>query len=226
MRHRAPSAAARDRAREEGSLSGTTFVGSFPAADFRTTPSFPEIAFVGRSNVGKSSLINAFVGRKAIARTSRTPGKTQACNVYRVDDAYYLVDLPGYGYARASKETRSSLRRLIRAYIERREALAGVVWLLDIRHDPSADDLAMGDLLSERGRPVLVALTKADKIPSGRRHERLTAIARAVGIEEDQCLITSIVKKEGIQSLRASAQQLLRVAGRGGGVGRARGARE
>lgn len=166
------------------------------------------------------------MGRKAIARTSRTPGKTQACNVYRVDDAYYLVDLPGYGYARASKETRSSLRRLIRAYIERREALAGVVWLLDIRHDPSADDLAMGDLLSARGRPVMAALTKADKIPRGRRHERLTAIARAVGIEEDQCLITSTVKQEGIESLRASTRQLVRLAGRGSQVGRARGARE
>src|SRR6267154_5409961 len=112
------------------------FVGSFPRADVALHPPLPEVAFVGRANAGKSSLLNALVGRK-IAKTSGTPGKTRALNVFQVEQSFFL-DLPGYGYSRASKSDRTAFRRLVNHTLNR-ERLAGVVWLLDIRHEPSAD---------------------------------------------------------------------------------------
>jgi GTP-binding protein len=152
--------------------------------------------------VGKSTLVNAIVARKSLARTSQTPGKTRACNVYRVDQDYYLVDLPGYGYARASKQVRKELQALLAAYLRHRQELIGVVWLLDLRREPSVDDLSMGELLAARGVPVLATLTKADKIPRGRQLDQLRTIAQAVGISEDQCILTSAIKRDGIDELR------------------------
>lgn len=160
--------------------------------------------------MGKSSLLNALVGRKRLAYTSETPGKTQTCNVYRVEQRYYLVDLPGYGYARLSKRRRAELRVLIESYLRSLRPVAGVVWLLDIRHAPSGDDGAIADLLASGRRPVLVALTKADKIARGRRSERLAALAGAVGVPTDQCVLTSAVKREGIRTLQASVDALAR----------------
>src|SRR6266540_5486478 len=138
MRHLRPRAAARHRASppEERSLTDPRFIGSFPRADVLLDPSLPEVAFVGRSNVGKSSLLNALVGQR-VAKISATPGKTRMLNVYAVSGAYFL-DLPGYGYSRASKADRVSFRRLV-DHALRREGLAGVVWLLDLRREPSPD---------------------------------------------------------------------------------------
>lgn len=150
------------------------------------------------------------VGRKALAHISQTPGKTQACNVYRVAAAYYLVDLPGYGYARASKQSRTAFRRLIYDYLGGRNPLEGVVWLLDMRRDPSDDDLAMAEFLAKHGRPVLIALTKADKVNRGGRAGRITAIAGEVGVAEDQCVVTSARTKEGVEELRDAVRALLR----------------
>ncbi|MEK7379931.1 MAG: ribosome biogenesis GTP-binding protein YihA/YsxC, partial [Gemmatimonadota bacterium] len=130
-------------------------------------PALPEIAFVGRSNVGKSSLLNALVGRRALARVSSTPGKTQHVNVFQLP-TFYLIDLPGYGWARASATDRRSFRQLLETYLKRRERLAGIVWLLDIRHSPSLDDQEVHAVLVETGRPTLVALTKGDKLPQER----------------------------------------------------------
>jgi len=151
-------------------------------------------------------LVNAFVGRKSLARTSQTPGKTRACNVYRVDQSYYLVDMPGYGYARASKQVRKELQKLLGAYLRHRSELIGVVWLLDLRREPSADDLSMGEILAARRVPVLATLTKADKVSRGRQTDRLRAIAQAVGISEDQCILTSATKRDGIGELRQAVQ--------------------
>ncbi len=127
---------------------------------------------MGRSNVGKSSLINAVVGRRALAHTSKTPGKTRLVNVFQVDDRYYLVDLPGYGYARASKPDRRRFHALLQEYLSTREPLAGVIWLLDVRREPSPDDHEVAELLARRGVPVLAAITKADKLSRTRRGER------------------------------------------------------
>ncbi len=180
-----------------------SFVGSYPTVDFRLEPARPEICVLGRSNVGKSSLINAFAGRKALARTSRTPGKTRLCNVFDAG-VFYLVDLPGYGYARIGREERRGLQRLIRDYVAERETLVGAVWLLDVRRDPSAHDLEIVELLDRRALPVLVAITKADKLGRGRRKQRTEAILAAVGLPEDQCVVTSARTGEGIDDLRDS----------------------
>lgn len=159
---------------------------------------------LGRSNVGKSSLLNALVGRKAIARTSKTPGKTRECNVYRIDDLLYLVDLPGYGWARVAKTERRRLRELIETYVRGRKSLIGVVWLLDVRRMPSQDDLAIADTLAEREIPILVAITKGDKVTRQRRTQQMRSIVEAVDLSADQAVVTSAVTKEGMDDLRAS----------------------
>lgn len=165
---------------------------------------------IGRSNVGKSTLINALVGRKALARTSRTPGKTRLCNVFAVEERFYLVDLPGYGYASAARQHRAGFRRLVHDCLARRPTLTGVLWLLDIRHPPSRDDHAMAALLGDRGLPVLAAVTKADKIPRGQRRAHVDAILGALELGEDQCVITSAPTREGIADLRESVDGLVR----------------
>jgi GTP-binding protein len=129
--------------------------------------------------------------------------------VYDADARFRLVDLPGYGYARASKAERRGLSRLIRSYLSSREQLAGIIWLLDIRRDPSRDDLDMADLLADRGVPVLVAVTKADKISRGRRSERVRSILDAVGVPEEQCIVTSATTREGVLDLRDSLEALV-----------------
>jgi GTP-binding protein len=154
--------------------------------------------------VGKSSLINAIVGRRSLAHVSKTPGKTRTCNVYNVGHQYYLVDLPGYGYARASHGQRAEFARLLRDYVGTRENLAGVVWLLDLRHDPSDSDLKMAGLLDARAVPVLAVLTKADKVRSAQRPTRHAAILKQIGLPEDQSLRTSVETREGIADLRRS----------------------
>jgi GTP-binding protein len=158
--------------------------------------------------VGKSSLINAVVGRKALARTSKTPGKTRDCNVYRLDDRLHLVDLPGYGYARVSKSERRRLEQLIVTYLDTRELLAGVVWLLDVRRDPSADDLDLAARLSARQVPTLVAVTKGDKLPRGRRASQTRAIMQSLELPESQSIVTSAVSKEGVAELTDAIEAL------------------
>lgn len=172
-------------------------------------PRLPEVAFLGRSNVGKSSLINALLRRKALARTSKTPGKTRDCNVYRVDDALYLVDLPGYGYAKVSKGERRRFAGLIDRYLATREALRGAVWLLDIRRDPSDEDGRIAQHLVRHEVPTLVALTKGDKFGRTRQAERKQRIIEALGLPDEQAIVTSAVTRAGIEDLRASVMALV-----------------
>jgi GTP-binding protein len=179
------------------------FVGSFPDPMVPLTPPLPEVALVGRSNVGKSSLLNALTGRPGLARVSGTPGKTTLLNVFRLP-GLYLMDLPGYGFARAGKVARSGYRRLVDRYLLERRTLAGVVWLLDVRHPPSREDLAMQALLVESGRPVLVALTKGDKLTRSAQAGRPAELAAALGLQEDQVQLTSSTSRLGIAELAAS----------------------
>ena len=140
------------------------------------TDGLPEVAFAGRSNVGKSSLINRLVQRRNLAFTSSTPGRTQQLNYYRVDDRLYLVDLPGYGYVRGGVDLRRNLGRLVETYLASREALQAVVLLIDARHGPTELDLQMVDTLKSGGRPFLLVLTKADKLSRGKLDRQVSRL--------------------------------------------------
>ena len=135
----------------------------------------PEIAFVGRSNVGKSSLINALINRKNLARTSGKPGKTQTLNFYLINDQFHFVDLPGYGFAKVSKEIKDKWSRFIEEYLTNRPNLMGVIQLIDLRHPPSEEDAMMFEWLRHLGIPFLLVATKADKISRGQhlRHKKI-----------------------------------------------------
>lgn len=197
------------------------FLGSFPRADVPLDPPLPEIAFIGRSNVGKSSLLNALAGSR-IAKISGTPGKTRALNVFLIPglgpgawalggDAasprpqapspMYFLDLPGYGYARAGKAQRAAFKGLVKHAL-RRERLSGVVWLIDIRHPPSADDRTMQELLVEMETRVLAALTKGDKLTTLRRRARAVELRDELGLPDDQVIVTSVKTSEGIMELQ------------------------
>ncbi len=177
---------------------------------WRPAPTLPEIAFAGRSNVGKSSLLNRLVRRRALARVSTTPGRTREINFFRVNDAFVIADLPGYGYARVARAQRAAWRPLIEGYLEGSAALRGVVVLVDARHDPSADDEAMLSYLAELGAPTLVAVTKVDKLAARERAVRPAALARALGLGEDQVVATSARDGTGRDELARAMVDLLR----------------
>jgi GTP-binding protein len=135
--------------------------------------------------VGKSSLINGLTARKALARTSRTPGRTQAIQFFGVDPGLYFADLPGYGYAKVPKKLKAAWGPMIRTYLERRDNLAAVVLILDGRREPGAREMELLDWLDEKERPVLLVASKMDKIPSNQRGARVKAIAEAVGLSPE-----------------------------------------
>lgn len=163
----------------------------------------PEFVFSGRSNVGKSSLINRLCSRRKLARVSATPGKTATINFYRVD-AVYFVDLPGYGYAKVSDAERARWDELINSYFEADRAVSLLVQLLDCRHDPSADDLQMLEYLRYRNIPFVVALTKADKLKKSEQAARLEAFTDlCAGYGCRRIFLTSAEKGQGIEELRA-----------------------
>jgi GTP-binding protein len=164
---------------------------------WRPESSLPEVAFAGRSNVGKSSLLNALVRRKSFARVSRTPGRTREINFFRINNSFVLVDFPGYGYARISKEKKAEWRPMIESYLRRTTQLRGIVLLLDIRREPSEDDRAMLDFLAELEVPTIVALTKSDKLSKAAAHERASGIARTLALEGDQVIQFSAQTGEG-----------------------------
>jgi GTP-binding protein len=164
---------------------------------WRPPSDLPEIAFAGRSNVGKSSLLNTLVRRRSFARVSRTPGRTREINFFRVNNGFVLVDLPGYGYARISKERKAEWRPLIESYLKRTTQLRGIVLLLDIRREPSDDDRAMLDFLAETEVPTIVALTKTDKLSKAAARERVAAISRALQLDADQVIPFSSQTGEG-----------------------------
>jgi GTP-binding protein len=141
----------------------------------------PEIALAGRSNVGKSSLINKMINRRNLARTSSKPGKTQTLNYYLINKEIYFVDLPGYGFARVSKEQKAQWGKFIERYLTEREPLKAVIQLVDLRHPPSKDDVSMFEWLTHIGIPVIVVTTKADKIPRGKWQKHLKVIKDDLG---------------------------------------------
>jgi GTP-binding protein len=151
--------------------------------------SMPEVALVGRSNVGKSTIINTLLNRRNLARVSSEPGKTRGINFYNIDDALYLVDLPGYGYAKVSKEKKVSWGDIIETYLNRRQQLGMIVMLVDIRHAPSEEDRVMYGWILEQGLEHLVVATKMDKISRGQVFGRLNEIKKVLGLREGVRLI-------------------------------------
>ena len=171
---------------------------------------FPEVAFAGKSNVGKSSLINALMNRKSYARTSSQPGKTQTINYYNINDAMLLVDLPGYGYANVSQSVKEKWGKMVEKYLKKSSQLKQVFLLIDIRHDPSANDKMMYDWIVSNGyHPVIVA-TKLDKIKSSQHAKQIKAVRTGLGLSADDILIpVSSQTKQGIPELWDVIEQFI-----------------
>lgn len=164
----------------------------------------PEYAFIGRSNVGKSSLINMLTNRKGLAMTSSTPGKTMLINHFRINDEWYLVDLPGYGYARRGKEGRDTLRKMIEDYVLEREAMTSLFVLVDSRHEAQKIDLEFMEWLGENGVPFSIVFTKADKLGSGRLHSNISAYKEQLLSSWEELppiFVTSSEKNQGREEL-------------------------
>lgn len=149
---------------------------------------FPEIALLGRSNVGKSSLINTLINRKSFARTSSTPGKTQTLNFYNIEDQLYLVDVPGYGFAKVSKKQREEFGTMIEEYLTTRDVLRGVVILVDGRHAPSEDDISMYQFVSYYNIPTLVVATKMDKVKGNQWNKTISQVKKTIGLNQTDSL--------------------------------------
>ena len=183
--------------------------GMASAGGWRPESTLPEIAFAGRSNVGKSSLLNALLRRRNAARVSKTPGRTREINFFRVNDAFMLVDLPGYSYARVAKERKAEWKPLIEGYLQSSPNLRGLVLLLDSRREPSDDDRDMLAFLAERATPVLVAITKMDKFGTDAGRDRVAAIALALELDLDQVVPVSAETGLGRDDLASAVMQLM-----------------
>jgi GTP-binding protein len=190
-------------------------VSSTPVLAGRPAPELPEFAFLGRSNCGKSSLINLFLGRRGLARTSRQPGKTRLVHYYRVDARFFLVDLPGYGYAKVDKRRRAAWRRLFHDYLADQERLIAVFHLLDVRHRPSRDDVEIAGWVRDSGHPFAVAATKTDKLGTTRLGERYRQIIEVLELPVETPFIpTSAVMRKGRREMRAWVDEIVAAADR------------
>ncbi len=170
----------------------------------------PEIAFAGRSNVGKSSLLNLLTGRKALARVSGSPGKTRTINFYKVNDAFRIVDLPGYGYAKISKSVSENWGEMMESYLSNREGLKKVIQLVDVRHAPSAQDVQMYEYLKYYGLDGIVVATKADKVSRNELQKCISVIRKTLGLSpEDKVIPISSLKRTGHDILLGEIEKLL-----------------
>lgn len=166
------------------------------------TDELPEIAMVGRSNVGKSSLINSLLNRRNFARTSQNPGKTRTINFYKINEEFYFVDLPGYGYARVSKAEKEKWGPIMEMYLEDRPTLCSIFLLVDVRHDPTNDDKMMYKWIKHFGYDCVVVATKGDKIKRGQYQKHLKNIKTKLMMHpEDRIILTSSSNKDGIEAL-------------------------
>ena len=162
----------------------------------------PEIALVGRSNVGKSSATNALLNRRNFARTSQTPGKTRTINFYKINNEFYFVDLPGYGYAKVSKSEKDKWGVIMERYLQDRQELCAIFLLVDIRHEPTADDVMMYEWIKHFGYNCVVIATKADKISRGQYQKHISIIRKKLQLEKDEKVIPlSSSKKTGVEDV-------------------------
>ncbi len=181
-------------------IKSAEFIKSSARADQCPPPDFPEYAFIGRSNVGKSTLINMLAGNKRLAKTSSTPGKTRLINHFLINSRWYLVDLPGYGYARASRELRRGMGKLVNRYIENRTNLLCLFLLIDSRHSPLPADLSVIQSLGEKQVPFVLVFTKCDKLSAGQLDSNLNNYLRHLGRNWEKLpryFCTSALQKSG-----------------------------
>lgn len=176
-------------------ITSAEFIKSAFAPEHYPTDELPEIAFLGRSNVGKSSLINSLLQRKGLARTSNTPGRTQSINFFLINESFYFVDLPGYGYARVSKAMRSDWGEMAEKYLSSRPQLALLIQLIDARHEPSALDIQLNDWIVHHGAPRLIVATKSDKLSANALRKSMKAIGDR--LETDDLVAYSSEKGTG-----------------------------
>ncbi|NLY87046.1 MAG: YihA family ribosome biogenesis GTP-binding protein [Clostridiales bacterium] len=173
-------------------------------------PNLPEIAFAGRSNVGKSSLLNFITGRKSLARVSGTPGKTRTINFYLCNDEFRIVDLPGYGYARLGRAEKADWGKMMESYLEKRENLLKVIQLVDIRHKPSAQDVQMYEYLKYYGFDGIVVATKADKVSNNEKAKCIKEIRKTLDMNKNDIVIPiSSLKKTGDEELLDVVENLI-----------------
>jgi GTP-binding protein len=187
-----------------GRIGEVEFAGAIGQPGQAPPAALGQVAIAGRSNVGKSSLVNAVVGRKRIARVSGTPGKTREINFYAIDDRFFLVDLPGYGFARAPDAVRDAWKRLVEDYLSDNDRLQGLVLLLDARRGVQAADRQLLDYLGENGIPVLVVLTKIDKLNRSGQARAISEVRKSLDLPSDQVLATSARTGQGVETLRES----------------------
>ena len=189
-------------------IKSASFVTSM-AAYTAPSPALPEIAVAGKSNVGKSSLINSLCRRKALAKTSATPGKTRLINLFLLNEAFHLVDLPGYGFAKADKQEIARWGVMMDKYFADCESLKGVVHVVDIRHEPTKDDIRMNVFLRQCGIPFVVAVSKADKISRGSRQKYLAPILRTLQVQPWQTVVFSAEDETGREELLSQIEKML-----------------
>ena len=170
----------------------------------------PEIAFAGKSNVGKSSLINALINRKSLARTSSQPGKTQTINFYNINGELYFVDLPGYGYAKVSQQEKEKWGKMVEKYLHQSKMLRAVFLLVDIRHEPSANDKQMYEWIRANGFQPIIIATKADKIKRSQLQKQVKIVKTGLGIKGNDVIIPfSALSKQGKEEIYARIDQIL-----------------
>ncbi|MGC9196869.1 MAG: ribosome biogenesis GTP-binding protein YihA/YsxC [Syntrophobacteraceae bacterium] len=177
--------------------------GQYPSSDL------PEMAFAGRSNVGKSSLINCLVQRRKLVRTSRTPGRTQLINFFQINSAFMFVDLPGYGYAKVSESVRATWGPMVETYLTSRANLRGIVQIMDLRHPPTPEDLSLWNWLRDKNIPAVPILTKADKLSRTKWKPLRQAAGRILGIAPSEFILFSAETKQGREQLLLKVKELM-----------------
>jgi len=185
------------------------FVCSAVTPDQYPPDDLPEVAFAGRSNVGKSSLINKILNRKKLVRTSKTPGRTQLLNFFEINELWRFVDLPGYGYAKVPVEVQKRWRPMVENYLTTRVNLRGMVWLLDIRREATKEDLTLWDWLQAQQVTVIIVITKADKLSKNKRYKQAASIAKSLGRQAQELIQFSAISGEGKDEIWKALRQLL-----------------
>ena len=191
-------------------ITSLELIGSFAYPSQFPQDGFPQFLLAGRSNVGKSSFINAMLNRKSFARVSQTPGKTRLLNFYQINQAFYFVDVPGYGYAKVSIEVKVQFQKLVETYLLTNQPLALAILLLDLRHQPTQDDRQMLAYFQSRQTPILIVCTKADKLSNNQRAKAMKEIKESLALPKDQKIVLfSSITKMGVPEVWNIVEQTI-----------------